>query len=192
MWFKKMLEETLVDAKKRMSGAVEILRRDLVGVRTGRASVGLVENIKVNYFGSDTDTALNQLAQINVGDSRMIVIQPWDKSVTSDISKAIQNSDLSISPNVDGDIIRLNLPPLTEERRREIVRMVKSRGEESKVAVRNIRRDAQGTIRDIEKDGLASQDECRRSQTDLEKITSEAINQIDVESQNKEKEVMQI
>ena len=192
MWFKKMLEETLVDAKKRMSGAVEILRRDLVGVRTGRASVGLVENIKVNYFGSDTDTALNQLAQINVGDSRMIVIQPWNKSVTSDISKAIQNSDLSISPNVDGDIIRLNLPPLTEERRREIVRMVKSRGEESKVAVRNIRRDAQGTIRDIEKDGLASQDECRRSQTDLEKITSEAINQIDVESQNKEKEVMQI
>jgi|TARA_B100001971_G_C18247458_1_gene575410 ribosome recycling factor len=190
MWFKKMLEETLVDAKKRMSGAVEVLRRDLVGVRTGRASVGLVENIKVNYFGSDT--ALNQLAQINVGDSRMIVIQPWDKSATSDISKAIQNSDLSISPNVDGDIIRLNLPPLTEERRREIVRMVKSRGEESKVAVRNIRRDAQGTIRDIEKDGLASQDECRRSQTGLEKITSEAINQIDVESQNKEKEVMQI
>jgi ribosome recycling factor len=126
-----MLQETLDEAKQRMSGSVEALKRDMIGVRTGRASTGLVDNLKVDYFGSEMP--LNQLAQINVGDARLLVIQPWDKNAVEPIAKAIQNSDLSISPSIDGAIIRLNLPPLTEERRRDLVKMVKSRGEEAKV-----------------------------------------------------------
>ena len=135
---------------------------------------------------------LNQLAQINVGDARLLVIQPWDKNAVEPIAKAIQNSDLSISPSIDGAIIRLNLPPLTEERRRDLVKMVKSRGEEAKVSVRSVRRDAQDTIRMIEKEGEAPQDDCQRAQKDLQKLTDDASGLIDSETSSKEEEVMQI
>ena len=185
-----MLEETLGEAKKRMSDTVEALKRDMSGVRTGRASTGLVDNLKIDYFGSEMP--LNQLAQINVGDSRMLVIQPWDKNAVDPIAKAIQNSDLSISPNIDGAIIRLNLPPLTEERRRDLIRSLKARSEESKVSIRGSRRDAQDTIRMIEKEGEASQDDCQRAQKDLQKLTDDAVAAIDLESTAKEEEVMQI
>ncbi len=187
---KAMLEETLGEAKKRMSDTVEALKRDMSGVRTGRAATGLVDNLKIDYFGSEMP--LNQLAQINVGDSRMLVIQPWDKNAVDPIAKAIQNSDLSISPNIDGAIIRLNLPPLTEERRRDLVRSLKARSEESKVSIRGSRRDAQDTIRMIEKEGEASQDDCQRAQKDLQKLTDDAVAAIDLESTAKEEEVMQI
>ena len=185
-----MLDETLGDAKKRMSDTVEALKRDMAGIRTGRASTGLVDNLKIDYFGSDMP--LNQLAQINVGDARMLVIQPWDKNAIDPIAKAIQNSDLSISPNIDGPIIRLHLPVLTEERRRDLVRTLKARGEESKVSIRSSRRDAQDTIRMIKKEGEASQDDCQRAQKDLQKLTDDAVEAIELESAAKEEEVMQV
>jgi ribosome recycling factor len=185
-----MLEETLSEAKNKMSDTVEALKREMAGVRTGRASTGLVENLKIDYFGSEMP--LNQLAQISVGDARLLVIQPWDKNAVDPIAKAIQNSDMSISPNIDGAIIRLNLPPLTEERRRDLVRTVKARGEESKVSIRSSRRDAQDTIRMIEKEGEASQDDCQRALKDLQKLTDGAVAQIDATSTDKEEEVMQV
>jgi ribosome recycling factor len=185
-----MLEETLSEAKKKMADTVEAMKREMAGVRTGRAATGLVDNLKVDYFGSEMP--LNQLAQINVGDARLLVIQPWDKNAIDPIAKAIQNSDLSISPNIDGAIIRLNLPPLTEERRRDLVKSVKARGEEGKVSIRSSRRDAQETIRMIEKEGEASQDDCQRAQKDLQKMTDDAVALIDVESAAKEEEVMQV
>jgi ribosome recycling factor len=185
-----MLDETLGDAKKRMSDTVEALKRDMAGIRTGRASTGLVDNLKIDYFGSDMP--LNQLAQINVGDARMLLIQPWDKNAIDPIAKAIQNSDLSISPNIDGPIIRLHLPVLTEERRRDLVRTLKARGEESKVSIRSSRRDAQDTIRMIKKEGEASQDDCQRAQKDLQKLTDDAVAAIELESAAKEEEVMQV
>lgn len=185
-----MLDETLSDAKKRMSDTVEALKREMAGVRTGRAATGLVENLKIDYFGSEMP--LNQLAQISVGDARLLVIQPWDKNAVDPIAKAIQNSDLSISPNIDGAIIRLNLPPLTEERRRDLVKSLKSRGEESKVSIRSTRRDAQDMIRTIEKEGDASQDDCQRAQKDLQKLTDDAVAVIDAESAAKAEEVMQV
>ncbi len=185
-----MLQETLDEAKQRMSGSVEALKRDMTGVRTGRASTGLVDNLKIDYFGSEMP--LNQLAQISVGDARLLVIQPWDKAAIDPIAKAIQNSDLSISPNIDGAIIRLNLPPLTEERRRDLVKMVKARGEDAKVSIRSARRDAQDMIRTIEKEGEASQDDCQRAQKDLQKLTDSAAGEVDSETAVKEEEVMQI
>jgi ribosome recycling factor len=185
-----MLDETLSDAKQRMADTVDALKREMAGVRTGRAATGLVENLKIDYFGSDMP--LNQLAQISVGDARLLVIQPWDKNAIDPIAKAIQNSDLSISPNIDGAIIRLNLPPLTEERRRDLVKSLKSRGEESKVSIRSTRRDAQDMIRTIEKDGDASQDDCQRSLKDLQKLTDDAVATIDSESAAKAEEVMQV
>jgi len=185
-----MLDETLEDAKHRMSDTVDALKKEMSGVRTGRAATGLIDNLKIEYFGSEMP--LNQLAQINVGDARLLVIQPWDKNAIDPIAKAIQNSDLSISPNIDGAIIRLHLPPLTEERRRDLVRTVKARGEEGKVSVRSVRRDAQDMIRTIEKDGDASQDDCQRAQKDLQKLTDDAIAVIETESTAKTEEVMQI
>jgi ribosome recycling factor len=185
-----MLDETLEDAKHRMSDTVDALKKEMAGVRTGRAATGLIDNLKIEYFGSEMP--LNQLAQINVGDARLLVIQPWDKNAIDPIAKAIQNSDLSISPNIDGAIIRLHLPPLTEERRRDLVRTVKARGEEGKVSVRSVRRDAQDMIRTIEKDGDASQDDCQRAQKDLQKLTDDAIAVIETESAAKTEEVMQI
>jgi ribosome recycling factor len=185
-----MLQETLDEAKQRMSSSVEALKREMSGVRTGRASTGLVDNLKVDYFGSKMP--LNQLAQISVGDARLLVIQPWDKNAVDPIAKAIQNSDLSISPNIDGAIIRLNLPPLTEERRRDLVKVLKARGEEAKISIRNARRDAQDTIRMIEKEGEAPQDDCQRALKDLQKLTDDASGRIDTEAATKEEEVMQV
>ena len=185
-----MLQETLDEAKQRMSGSVDALKREMAGVRTGRASTGLVDNLKIDYFGSEMP--LNQLAQISVGDARLLVIQPWDKNAIDPIAKAIQNSDLSISPNIDGAIIRLNLPALTEERRRNLVKMVKTRGEEAKVSIRNTRRDAQDTIRMIEKEGEAPQDDCQRALKDLQKLTDEASSRVDSETTVKEEDVMRV
>ena len=185
-----MLEDTLKDAKKRMDNTVQAYERDLSGVRTNRASPGLVSNVKVDYHG--TELPLDQMAQISVGDSRMLVIQPWDKTAINTVAKAIQSSDLGLAPNIDGDIIRLNLPPLTEERRRDIMKMVRSRAEEAKIAVRNIRRDAIETIREIEKEGECSQDDSKRAQTRVQSLTDEATSSVDKSTSAKEAEVMQV
>ena len=185
-----MTQESLEDGRRRMDGAVSAYDKDMSGVRTGRASTGLVDNVRVDYHG--TEMPLNQIAQINVGDARLLVIQPWDKSSVRNVVRAIQMADIGLQPSVDGDLIRIVVPPLTEERRRDIVKMVTRRAEEAKVAIRNVRRDVQGRIRNMERDGEVSQDLARRAQDDLQKLTDDAIKMVDAASSSKEKEVMQV
>ena len=185
-----MTQESLEDGRRRMDGAVNAYDKDMSGVRTGRASTGLVDNVRVDYHG--TEMPLNQIAQINVGDARLLVIQPWDKSSVRNVVRAIQMADIGLQPSVDGDLIRIVVPPLTEERRRDIVKMVTRRAEEAKVAIRNVRRDVQGRIRNMERDGEVSQDLARRAQDDLQKLTDDAVKMVDAASSSKEKEVMQV
>ena len=185
-----MTQESLEDGRRRMDGAVSAYDKDMSGVRTGRASTGLVDNVRVDYHG--TEMPLNQIAQINVGDARLLVIQPWDKSSVRNVVRAIQMADIGLQPSVDGDLIRIVVPPLTEERRRDIVKMVTRRAEEAKVAIRNVRRDVQGRIRNMERDGEVSQDLARRAQDDLQKLTDDATKMVDAASSSKEKEVMQV
>jgi ribosome recycling factor len=185
-----MTQESLEDGRRRMDGAVNAYDKDMSGVRTGRASTGLVDNIRVDYHG--TEMPLNQIAQINVGDARLLVIQPWDRSSVRSVVRAIQMADIGLQPSVDGDLIRIVVPPLTEERRRDIVKMVTRRAEEAKVAIRNVRRDVQGRIRNMDRDGEVSQDLARRAQDDLQKLTDDAVKMVDAASSSKEKEVMQV
>ena len=185
-----MTQESLEDGRRRMDGAVNAYDKDMAGVRTGRASTGLVDNVRVDYHG--TEMPLNQIAQINVGDARLLVIQPWDRSSVRSVVRAIQMADIGLQPSVDGDLIRIVVPPLTEERRRDIVKMVNRRAEEAKVAIRNVRRDVQGRIRNMERGGEVSQDLARRAQDDLQKLTDDAIKMVDAASSSKEKEVMQV
>ncbi|MBI2965309.1 MAG: ribosome recycling factor [Chloroflexi bacterium] len=185
-----MTTQQLDVAKNKMHAAVDILQKDLHAVRTGRASPGMVENLAIEYAGSTL--ALKQLGQITAPDARMLMVQPWDPGSVTAIEKAIRNSDLSIAPQVDGRVIRLPIPALTEERRRDIVKLVHRRVEEAKIAVRNVRRDALEGIRKLEKDSQVSQDESRRAQTDLQKQTDAAIAQIDQISKKKEDEVMAV
>jgi len=173
-----------------MDGAVEAFNRDMNGVRTGRASPGLVENLRVNYEGMEMP--LNQLAQITAADARMLVIQPWDKTITAAIERAIQTSDLGMQPAVEGQILRLVVPPLTEERRRDIVRMVRKRAEEARIAVRNVRRDAMDQLRTGEREGDFSQDDSRRAQGQLQETTDVSVARVDEATEVKEAEVMQV
>ncbi len=185
-----MVEESLEDARNRMGGAVTSFRRELSGVRTSRANPALVENLDVDYFG--TRMQLSQLAQISAGDTRLLVIQPWDQTAVNLIAKAIQQSDLGMTPNVDGDRIRLNIPPMTEERRRDMVKLVRTRCEDAKVAIRNVRKDVREFIRAMEKDGDIGQDDSKRAQEQLQKVTDQAVAEIDESSSAKEAEVMQV
>jgi ribosome recycling factor len=185
-----MVQETIEDARQRMHGALTSFRRELSGVRTSRANPALVENLDVDYFG--TRMQLNQLAQISAGDSRMLVIQPWDRNAINIIAKAIQQSDLGMTPQIDGDAIRLNIPPMTEERRRDVMKMVRTRAEDAKVSIRNVRKDARETIRAMEKDGEIGQDDSKRAQEQLQKVTDEATGEVDQSTAAKETEVMQV
>jgi ribosome recycling factor len=185
-----MVQEALDDAKKRMASSVSLFSRELAGVRTGRANPGLVENLDVDYFGSRMP--LNQLAQVSASDGRMLVIQPWDRNAVQIISKAIQQSDLSITPNIDGDLIRLNIPPMTAERRKDVVKMVRTRAEEARISIRNVRKDARESIRSMERDGQIGQDDSKRAQDQLQKLTDEAVGDIDSASAAKEEEVLQV
>jgi ribosome recycling factor len=185
-----MTTQQLDLAKTKMSAAVDFLQKDLHALRTGRANPGMVENLPIEYAGSTL--ALKQLGQITAPDARMLMIQPWDPGSVAAIEKAIRNSDLSIMPNVDGRVIRLPIPALTEERRRDIVKTVRRRVEEGKIAVRNVRRDVLEAIRKMEKAGEVSQDDSRRAQNDLQKQTDAAIAQIDSISKRKEDEVMAV
>ncbi len=185
-----MTQESLENGRRRMDGAVNAFDSDMSGVRTGRASTGLVDNVRVDYHG--TEMPLNQIAQINVGDARLLVIQPWDRTSVRSVVRAIQMADIGLQPSVDGDIIRIVVPPLTEERRRDIVKMVNRRAEDAKVAIRNVRRDVQSRIRKMERDGEVSQDLARRALDDLQKLTDDAIELVDLSSSDKEKEVMQV
>ena len=182
--------EILNECSKRMTSSCDYFLQDIKSIRTGRANTSLLENIKINYHG--TDMPLNQLAQISVSDPRSLIVQPWDKTSIEMVSKGIQVSDINITPQIEGDILRINIPPMTEETRINVVKILKQRSEESKVSVRNVRRDAQENIRKSEKDGDFSEDESRRAMTELQRITDQAIKKIEDQTIIKEKEIMQV
>ncbi len=185
-----MSSETLASAERKMARAVEVMERDFQGLRTGRASTSLVERLLVEYYG--TPTPLNQLAGISVPEAHQIVIQPWDRGVLGAIEKAIQKSDIGLVPNVDGAVVRLNIPPLTEERRRDIVKAVHKRMEEARVEIRNLRREANDTIRREERDGEIGTDASHREVEALQKVTDRFIAEVDKVGLHKEHEVMEV
>ncbi len=185
-----MIEDVLKDAEERMSKAVEVLQDDLKTIRTGRASPALVERLLVEYYG--TPTPLNQLATISAPEVRLLTIRPWDPSILPAIEKAILKSELGLTPINDGKIIRLPIPRLTEERRRELVRLVKKRVEEGRVAVRNIRRDALNDLRELEKEGLIAEDEFYRAKDDLQELTDKFIEKMGEIGRKKEEEIVEI
>jgi len=185
-----MPDQKLKDAEGRMFKAIEALEHDLSTIRTGRASGGLVENLKVDYY--DTPTPLNQLAGISVPDARLIVIQPYDRSSIETIEKSILKSDIGLTPSNDGAVIRLTIPPLTDERRQELAKQVRKRVEEARVAVRNVRRDIHDQLRKMEHDSEISQDELHRAETDLQKVTDEQIKLVDEVGQTKEQELLNV
>jgi ribosome recycling factor len=173
-----------------MARAVEVLERDLQGVRTGRASTSIVERLLVDYYG--TPTALVQLAGISVPESHQIVIQPWDRSVLGAIEKAILKSDIGLVPNVDGSVVRLNIPPLTEERRRDLVKQVHKRMEEARVEIRNLRREAADQLKKEEHEGTIGSDEGRREHEQLQRITDKHIADVDHVGAAKEQEILEV
>ncbi len=185
-----MLNDVYADTRERMQKALENLEREFVKVRTGRASVSLVDGIKADYYG--TPTPLNQMATLTVPDPRTIVIQPWDQTAIGAVEKAILKSDLGLTPMNDGKLIRINIPPLTEERRKELVKVVRKMAEEAKVAIRNIRRDANDMIKDLKKEKEISEDEQFKGQDEIQKITDDFIKKIDAACAAKEKEVLEI
>ncbi len=177
------------DAEERMEKALGALKRDLVTLRAGRASAAMLDRVQADYYGSLTP--INQMGAINTPDTRTLTITPWDKTALSAIEKAIQKSDLGLTPANDGSIIRLNIPPLTEERRAELAKSTKKFGEEAKVAIRNIRRDANDEIKKKEK-GEISEDESRRHQDDVQKLTDKFVAEVDKILAAKEKEIMEV
>ncbi len=185
-----MSDETIAATERKMARAVEAMERDFSGIRTGRASTSLVERIHVDYYG--TQTPLNQLAGISVPEAHQIVIQPWDRGVLGAIEKAIQKSDIGLVPNVDGTVVRLNIPPLTEERRRDIVRVVHKRMEEARVEIRNLRREAGDHLKREERDGELGTDEARRELDSVQRLTDRYIAEIDQLGTHKEQEVLEV
>jgi ribosome recycling factor len=185
-----MVKDALSEAEDRMKGAITALEEDLATIRTGRASPALVERLNVNYY--DTPTALMQLATISAPEPRMLMIRPFDPASIKDIERAIQASDLGLTPSNDGKIIRLMIPALTEERRLELVRVVKGRAEEARVSVRNVRRDTQNDIREFEREKLISEDDLKRGEDDLQKLTDRFVDQINEICDRKEKEVLEV
>ena len=185
-----MTHEALTAVEPRMERAVEAMERDFAGIRTGRASAALVERIAVDYYG--TATPLNQIAGISTPDAHLIVIQPWDRSVLSAIEKAITKSDIGLVPNVDGTVVRLNVPPLTEERRRDMVKQVRRRMEEARVEIRNLRRDAADQLKKALRDGDLSEDEERRELDSLQRLTDRYVDAIESRGERKEADVMEV
>jgi ribosome recycling factor len=177
------------NAEERMEKAIAALKKELSSLRAGRATPSLLDRIQVDYY--DTMTPLNQLASINTPDSRTLTIQPWDKTALGAIEKALLKSDLGLTPTNDGSIIRISIPPLTEERRTELVKLTKKFGEEAKVAIRNIRRDANDEIKKMEKTSI-SEDESRRHQEDIQKTTDRYTAEVDKLLAAKEKEIMEV
>ena len=184
-----MIDDVLNTAEAKMSKAVEVLARELAGLRTGRAHPGLVEHIRVDYYG--TPTPLNQLAGISVPEARMLIIQPWDKGVMSPIEKAIIKSELGLNPSNDGTAIRLMIPQLTEERRKDLVKVVRKRVEEGRVAVRNVRREALGKLREMEKKKEISEDDEKRAINQLQVLTDKIIENVDQTGKDKEAEILE-
>ena len=185
-----MLDDILKTADHKMTRAVEVFSSDLQSVRTGRAHPALLDKVQVDYYGSPTP--LNGVANITAPDPRMVLVQPWDRSMLGAIEKAIQKSDIGINPNNDGQVIRLVLPQLTEERRKDLVKQVHHRTEEARVAVRNVRRDSLDQLRKAEKEGGISQEDERRAQDRLQKLTDQYIKKVDEVAKRKETEVLEV
>ncbi len=185
---------TVVDVKKnaeqKMQKSIETLKADLGKVRTGRAHTGILDHIQVDYYGSPTQ--ISQVANVTLIDARTIGVQPWEKKMVSVIEKAIRESDLGLNPSTQGDMIRVPTPPLTEERRKEIVKLVKGEGEDSKVAIRNIRRDANEALKKLLKDKACSEDDERRAQDDVQKLTDKFVSEVDKLISDKEKELLTV
>jgi len=183
-------DEILLGADERMDGAVEALKRELNGIRTGRAHPSLIETLPVDYYGAMTP--LKQLGSINAPEPRLLTIQVWDRGAVKAIEKAIQASDLGLNPNVDGQTLRLPIPPLTEQRRKDMVKMVHNKAEEARVAVRNVRRHANDELKKAEKDGHVSQDDIKRHEDELQKMTDRHIATIDSEGKKKEADLLEV
>jgi len=186
----KLIDELLEDARERMAKSVESSRGELATVRTGRASPHLLDRISVDYYGSQTP--LKQLANVSTSDARLLTVTPFDKSAIGAIEKAILDSDVGLTPNNDGNVIRLQIPELTEERRREMVKVVHGVAEEGRVAIRNVRRDTMQDLRELKKEGEAGEDDERRAEATLQKQTDEAISQIDALLKGKEEEILEV
>jgi ribosome recycling factor len=185
-----MSTEVINDAEKRMAKGIDALNRELAKLRAGRANPALLDRITVEYYGAET--ALNQLATISVPEARLLVVQPFDKTSISDIERAILKSDLGLTPSNDGVVIRIAIPALTEERRKDLVKLVKKSAEEAKVAIRNVRRDANDDLKKLQKDGEMTEDELRRSTDVVQKLTDKTIVKVDEVAETKEKEIMEV
>lgn len=185
-----MEKELKRKAVEKMDHSIEALKKEFASVRTGRASLALLDGIKVDYYGMPTP--LQQLASLSVPESRQIAIQPWDQKIISDIEKAIMKSDLGLTPTNDGKVIRINIPSLTEERRKQLVKVVRKNSEDAKVAVRNIRRDVNDEIKKLEKEKRLSEDDTKKSLDEIQKFTDSYVKKIDEILMHKEKEIMEV
>ncbi len=185
-----MIRELIADGKRRMESSVEALRHEFNAVRTGRASTGLLDRVHVDYYGAKTP--LKQLANVATPDARTISITVYDKAAVSSVVRAIQESDLALTPNTDGNIVRLSIPALTSERRQELVKIVKSMAEDSRVAVRNVRRDIMADLKDLKKEGEVSEDDEHRAEEEVQKLTDSFIEKINEVAHHKEEEILEV
>jgi ribosome recycling factor len=185
-----MIEDIKSDARTRMGKSVEAFQNELTKLRTGRAHTSLLDHVTLSYYGSDVP--LNQVASISVGDPRTLLVQPWEKKMVPEVEKAIMNSDLGLNPVTAGDVMRVPLPALTEERRRDMTKVVRNEAENARIAIRNIRRDANGDFKELEKEKEITKDEARRAEEDVQKLTDEFVARVDEVLKAKEAELMEV
>jgi ribosome recycling factor len=185
-----MIDDILSETRQKMKSALSVYEQDLQGMRSGRASPSLVERLHVEYYGQETE--LRQLATISTPEAMQILIRPYDKGAVKSIEKAIRSSELSINPQVDGDVIRLNMPPLTRERRQDLVKLLHKRMEEARIAIRNIRRSSNDDIKDFEKEKMISEDEAKSGTEEVQKLTDKFIADIEETGKHKEKEILEV
>ncbi|MFN8527447.1 MAG: ribosome recycling factor [Anaerolineae bacterium] len=185
-----MVEDIIKEAQQKMKSAIGVYEQDLLGIRGGRASTSLVDRMTVDYYGAETE--LRQLATISTPEPMQILIRPFDKGAVKSIEKAIRDSDLSINPQVDGDVIRLNMPPLTRERRQDLVKFLHKRIEEARIAVRNVRRNANDDLKEYEKEKLISEDDLKHGEQEVQKLTDKSIEQIEELGKHKEQEILAV
>ncbi|MBB87438.1 MAG: ribosome recycling factor [Xanthomonadales bacterium] len=185
-----MIQDILKDAAQRMDKSIDVLQQEFTKIRTGRAHPSLLDHINVDYYGSDVP--LSQAATVNSEDARTLVIQPWEKTMVSVIEEALLKSNLGLNPNTAGTVIRIVLPPLAEERRRDLVRVVRAEAENARVAIRNVRRDANSDLKELQKEGEISEDDLRRAEQDIQKVTDEHVARVDAKLTAKEEEMMAV
>ncbi|WP_295624145.1 ribosome recycling factor [uncultured Corynebacterium sp.] len=185
-----MIDETLLDAEEKMTNSVEHCREEMTHIRTGRANPAMFNGVMAEYYGSPTP--ITQMSTISVPEPRMLIIKPYEPSVMQDIENAIRNSDLGVNPTNDGHVLRVTVPQLTEERRREMVKLAKSKGEDAKIAIRNIRRKGMESLKKIQKDGDAGEDEVQAAEKELDGVTKNYVEQVDGLVERKEKELMEV